>query len=318
LSSIVRGRCYWLVVCAGLSGGFVVDSIDLSAVHAEEPKVEESAPVAWEQPGPMPENSEQTPARWARKGRIGSQLTPKSWDVAGVRREALVAFPKKRKEPSPVIFAFHGHGGTARFSAWKFDFHKLWPEAICVYPQGLRTPVPRIDPEGKMSGWQKFLGDQNDRDLAFFDVMLASLKQDRQVDPQRIYVAGHSNGGFFTYLLWATRGDQLAAIAPVAAMNGLRDEARQKPLPVLHVAGEKDQIVPFSFQLGTLQRLRQRNECAIEGRSLDAERTEYASQVGATVITMLHTGGHEIPANAPARIVDFFQQHKKIPESSQP
>ena len=47
--------------------------------------------------------------------------------------------------------------------------------------------------------------------------MLTTLKKDYRVDEKRIYATGHSNGGGFTYLLWAARGDVFAAVAPCAA-----------------------------------------------------------------------------------------------------
>jgi polyhydroxybutyrate depolymerase len=68
-----------------------------------------------------------------------------------------------------------------------------------------------------LGSWQKTFGDQNDRDLKFFDAVLATLKKDCRIDEKRVYATGHSNGGAFTYLLWAARGDVFAAVAPCAA-----------------------------------------------------------------------------------------------------
>jgi len=73
-----------------------------------------------------------------------------------------------------------------------------------------------IDRAGVMAGWQGLAGAQGDRDLRFFDVMLASLRAEFHLDEKRIYATGHSNGGLFTYLLWAERGDTFAALAPSA------------------------------------------------------------------------------------------------------
>ena len=87
-------------------------------------------------------------------------------------------------------------------------------------------------------------GDNEDLDLNFFDAILASLQKEQKIDPRRIYVTGHSNGGAFTYLLWAKRGDILAAVAPSAAIatGSLSD---MKPIPVLHIAGQADSLVRF-------------------------------------------------------------------------
>ena len=137
------------------------------------------------------------------------------------------------------MFDFHGHGGTAKHAARTHHLHETWPEAIVVYMQGLNTPGKLIDPEGKKSGWQSGPGDQKDRDLNFFDAVLASMKKDYRVDERRIYSTGHSNGGGFTYLLWAKRGDTFAAFVPVAAAAGLYF-ADAKPKPLFHAASEKD------------------------------------------------------------------------------
>ena len=140
--------------------------------------------------------------------------------VDGVMREALVYAPSAAKTTaSPLVFVFHGHGGGSRQAARSFAMNQHWPEAISVYMQGLNTPGRLTDPEGRKPGWQSGAGDQHDRDLKFFDAVLARLKQDYQVDEKRIYATGHSNGGSFTYLLWAERGDVLAAVAPSAAVR---------------------------------------------------------------------------------------------------
>jgi hypothetical protein len=57
--------------------------------------------------------------------------------------------------------------------------------------------------------WQVRPGAQGDRDLAFFDAMFSWVRENYQVDTNRVYATGHSNGGMFTYLLWETRGSIL-------------------------------------------------------------------------------------------------------------
>lgn len=113
------------------------------------------------------------------------------WRVDGVTREGLVYAPATAIIASaPVIFAFHGHGGTMKNAARSFAYHTEWPEAITVYLQGLNTPGKLTDPEGKKPGWQSSPGDQQDRDLKFYDIVLASLKKDYKVDDKRIFSTG--------------------------------------------------------------------------------------------------------------------------------
>src|SRR5437879_6120492 len=81
--------------------------------------------------------------------------TLRTWDVDGVKREAIVYVPSKKTDAkAPLVFDFHGHGGTAKHAARAHHFHETWPEAVVVYMQGLNTPGKLTDPEGKKSGWQ--------------------------------------------------------------------------------------------------------------------------------------------------------------------
>jgi polyhydroxybutyrate depolymerase len=191
------------------------------------------------------------------------------WKVDDNRREALVV-ASSSSEPAPLVFVWHGHGGTMRHAANTMGFHKQWPDAVVVYPQGLPTPGALTDPEGKLPGWQKIAGDQSDRDLKFFDEMLKSLKKDHKIDEKRIYSTGHSNGGAFTYLLWSQRGDVFAAVAPSAA--GGRAVQGIKPLPCLHVMGESDPLVRPELQKRTLDVVKKTNGCDAEGKSWAGRR----------------------------------------------
>ena len=151
--------------------------------------------------------------------RAAEALVHRTWTVDGVTREALLYTPAKAKtEATPVVFAFHGHGGSAQQTSRSFGYHTVWPEAVVVYMQGLDTPGQLTDPSGDKAGWQAKIGDQGDRDLKFFDAVLATLRQELKVDDKRLYATGHSNGGGFTYLLWAARGDKFAAFGPCSAV----------------------------------------------------------------------------------------------------
>ena len=235
----------------------------------------------------------------------------RAWEVDGVRREALVHVPAKKSEAKvPLVFDFHGHGGTAKNAARTHHLHVTWPEAIVVYPQGLNTPGKLTDPDGKKPGWQSGPGDQKDRDLHFFDAVLASMKKDYPIDEKRIFATGHSNGGAFTYLLWAKRGDSFAAFAPVAAAAGpYFTEAKAKPL--FHAASEKDPLVKFALQQRTLDRVKKLNECDPKGEEWAKGCLRYPSKIGTPVVIYLHDEGHRYPEAAPALIVKFFQEQSK-------
>jgi polyhydroxybutyrate depolymerase len=164
-----------------------------------------------------------------------------------------------------------------------------------------------VDPAGKLPGWQRTVGDQGDRDLKFFDAVLASLREEYKVDDRRVYCTGHSNGGAFTYLLWAARGDVFAAFAPSAAPAG-RNLRELKPKPVIHIAGENDTLVKFAWQKQTMDEIRKRNGCANEGKAWAKFCTWYDSKERAPVVTYIHPGTHKFPSEAPEVVVRFFKE----------
>jgi polyhydroxybutyrate depolymerase len=237
------------------------------------------------------------------------QLQPMTWQLDGVTRKALVYLPPKSDDPSPIIFAYHGHGGRSEFAARTFDYHTLWPEAICIYPQGLLTKTP-IDPDGKLPGWQRNVGDDDDRDLKFFDAMLKTLTTDHHGDPHRVYVSGFSNGAMFTYLLLSARPDAITAIAPVAGLFTDQEAATAKPRPIFFVAGRNDPLVKFPDAQQTIQVDLKLDHCDPNGKADGPLITEYSSDSGPTVITFIHPGKHEVPPEAPKRIVEFFKAQK--------
>jgi polyhydroxybutyrate depolymerase len=231
--------------------------------------------------------------------------------VDGVERSYLIYLPT-RTENAPVVFGFHGHGGTARNAARTFEIQKHWPEAICVYMQGLNTPG-KTDPEGKKPGWQNRAGLQDDRDLKFLDAVWKEIQSKHQPDAKRVYATGHSNGGGFSYLLLSQRNTMFAAFAPSAAGAaglGVKSKTEIKPRPVFHVAGTKDDIVPFENQKKTIEALKQWHGCESTGKPWDKQCTLFEAKNGPPVVTFIHEGTHKYPAEAPAFIVKFFKEHR--------
>lgn len=230
--------------------------------------------------------------------------------VDGVERRALLCMPTVKSPRSPLVLAFHGHGGGMNQARLSFKIDSLWPDALVIYPEGLPTPSPRVDPDGKRRGWQNSPGTFSDRDLHFVDAILARVRKDYQVDEHRIYAMGHSNGGRFTAVLWAKRGNQFAAfsISGAPATGLIRDF---KPRSAFVIAGEKDQIVPYAGQKLSIELL-ERALSLDDARTVDKDGVKYIpGKDGLELALMVHPGGHEYPASAPSKIVEFFKRHPK-------
>ncbi|HXO21639.1 MAG TPA: esterase [Thermoanaerobaculia bacterium] len=238
---------------------------------------------------------------------------PMSWTVDGVEREGLVFAPSLGgggiRAKMPLVFAFHGHGGTMRSAAVTMGLQRAWPEAVVVYLQGLPT-VSKVDPEGRRPGWQHAPGELGDRDLKLVDAVLASMRAAFPIDDRRIYATGFSNGAFFSYLLWATRANTFAAFAPVAGLAPEPPARLTEPRPLLQIAGEEDKLVKLAAVLQTVATVRQVNGCTAAGEACGAGCTRYPSTKGAPVVTLVHGGGHVYPPFAAAKTVEFFKAHE--------
>ncbi|WP_395737744.1 alpha/beta hydrolase family esterase [Prosthecobacter sp.] len=230
--------------------------------------------------------------------------------VDGTARTGFLYVPSTAKDtPAPVVFVWHGHGGTALSAGRSFAMFKHMPEAISVYLQGLNTAGQLTDPEGKKSGWQHGAGAEGDRDLKLFDAALAHLKEHYKVDTRRIFSTGHSNGGGFTYLLWQTRPDILCAVAPSAAASIRLRDTPFKPKPCMHLAGTADPLVKYEWQQLAIAKVKEINQCEPEGKSWAPNCTLYPSKVSAPLVTFILEGGtHKFPEEAPALIARFFKE----------
>ncbi len=238
----------------------------------------------------------------------------REWTVDGVKRTALVRIPVGVAGQVAVVFCWHGHGGRAAQAAGRWGYEKADTTSILVFPQGLPTVSALVDKEGRLPGWQGAVGAEADRDLHFFDAMLADLKKTQPVDERRIYSMGHSNGAAFSYVLWQARPEVLAAVGSVA--GSLTVKAKDlAPMPVIHVAGQKDPIVKYGWQEMTFAAVRRFNACAEEGKPWAKEgvlvATLYASTKGAPLVTAIHGGGHEYAKGSSELIARFFKENPK-------
>ena len=198
--------------------------------------------------------------------------------IDGVDRQALVFAPAKAAAAVPTLFVYHGAGDTAE-NFTIVGFEGAWPEALVVYMDGLS-----LGP-GQGGVFQARDASNENRDLKFFDAMLAELHKRFTIDDTRVYATGFSNGARMTYLLWATRPNVFAAFAPVAGMLSA-DVSLLEPKPVLHVAGRADRTNAFDEQMKSVELARTANRAT-----------------GTPVETYLHNGGHYWPPDTTGRIV---------------
>lgn len=163
----------------------------------------------------------------------------------GINREYILYVPNSYDETSatPILFNFHGFGGSASQFISRADMRA---EAelnsfILVYPQGsCLDGVPHWNP-CPIGGDNKSSAD----DLGFFEAMVNEISTEYNLDMERIYAAGYSNGGMMAYGLANYKSDLIAAVASVSGSMLDCLETPSHPMPVLHLHGTNDGVIAY-------------------------------------------------------------------------
>jgi polyhydroxybutyrate depolymerase len=162
--------------------------------------------------------------------------------VEGHKREAHLYDPRSDKtQPRPLLIVFHGSGGTSLGSEKLSGLQKwaLEKNFLLLYPQGL----DKVWNDGRNKKAE------GHADLAYFDQLLALMKHRYKVDAGRIYLAGMSNGGLFSFRLACERAHEIQGIASVTANMGealAMNCKPSRPLSVLLIVGTEDPLMPFA------------------------------------------------------------------------
>jgi polyhydroxybutyrate depolymerase len=82
-------------------------------------------------------------------------------------------------------------------------------------------------------------------DIGFVNRLLDDLIPELQVDAQRVYSTGISNGGLFSYRLAAEASWRIAAASAVGCALIDFDLSPSRPVPIIHFHGTDDTYVPY-------------------------------------------------------------------------
>ena len=231
-----------------------------------------------------------------------------SLSVDGTVRTAVLAVPADLSLPAPLVFAFHGHGGSGHNFDKKMNIEGRWPGAIVVYPDGLVGHKGKTDPAGAKTGWQTTAGESGDADLAFYDALRADLETKLPVDLNRIYLMGHSNGSGFVSLLFNMRGNAIAATANMSGQPGKVTET--DPTRSMFMAmGQSDPIVSYDNQRKSVPLAEAKLGVDPSKTTVDGYLRTEQGHGSLELAVYDYPGGHEPPPEVPPLIVAFFQRH---------
>ena len=190
----------------------------------------------------LPTGVHHVKAACQRGQQAGEQL--RHLTVNGLRRSYLLHMPSSLDPgtPAAVILAFHPGFATAQGFAENTGLSARAGRAgfVVVYPQGYERSWNAGDCCGPALR-------QGIDDVAFVRGILVDLVSAINVDPQRIFATGFSNGAKMAYRLACELSEHIAAIAAVGAATSMSDSACRptRPLPVLHFHSLADRFAPF-------------------------------------------------------------------------
>ena len=82
-------------------------------------------------------------------------------------------------------------------------------------------------------------------DVGFVESMISEISSQYNVDMERIYAAGYSNGGMMAYGLANYKSDLIAAVASVSGTMLDCTGSTNHPMPVVHLHGTSDVLFPI-------------------------------------------------------------------------
>lgn len=239
---------------------------------------------------------------------------------------------------APLVLNLHGYASNNQAQQLYTAFDLVADTAGCLiaYPQGTKDLYNN-------PYWNAGTVANGVDDAEFLNALIDSLSQQYNINPQRIYITGLSNGGFMAQYMACFANQKIAAIASVAGtmFNNWSGSCNPgRTVPVLHIHGTADNVVPYvgnttmypvesmiSFWINN-------NNCNSSASSYNfpdtqpndgctAQLSEYASCTGNTYTSLIKilNGGHSWPGgtaliditnydiHGSAEIWKFFLKH---------
>ena len=165
----------------------------------------------------------------------------------GLDREYILYIPDAYDPatPAPLLLSFHGFTSNAQLN---FSFTRLSAIAdaegfILIHPQGeLFNGITHWNVGGFTIG-------STIDDVGFVAALLDDVSNSYNIDQERIYSTGMSNGGYMSFLLACQLSDKIAAVASVTGSmtpQTFNNCDPQHPMPVLQIHGTADDVVPYN------------------------------------------------------------------------
>ncbi len=186
---------------------------------------------------------------------LHAQIQEGNFNFDGRNRRYMVFLPKDYTDTSnlPLVIYLHSYGWSAYQDK---DYSKLYEVAdtagfIITYPSG----IPNWN-SGIYENSRWFTPDVDD--VGFINALIDTLDNHYNIDLEKVYACGYSNGGFMAYKLGCQLNNRIAAIASVSGVLSVNTSGScnattaTHPMPVIHFHGTTDYYVPYDGNTGWL------------------------------------------------------------------
>ncbi len=190
--------------------------------------------------------------------------------------QVLVPDSYDPETPTPLLMLLHAYGSNG---AAEEAYMQIAPIAeqfglIYLYPDGLIDNAGARYWNGTDACCDFFGG--NPDDSGYLRALIEEVRLQLNVDERRVYIVGHSNGGFMSYRMACEHADIVAAIVSLAGVTFLDpdDCAPTEPVHVLQIHGDADGTVFYNGgcfgacypgAVQTTENWAEYNGCVVEG-----------------------------------------------------
>lgn len=153
----------------------------------------------------------------------------------------------------PLVMLLHGYTASGDIAERYVHLEPLAQERrfLYVHPDGTKDATGQRFWNATDACCNLFSSGVDDS--AYLLGLIDDVQRRYNVDAKRIYVVGHSNGGFMSYRMACDHADRIAAIASVAGATFADPQKCQpsEPVNVLQVHGTADAVI--AYQGGAIQ-----------------------------------------------------------------
>jgi polyhydroxybutyrate depolymerase len=171
-----------------------------------------------------------------------------SVELGPADRPAQLVAPGDVTAPAPLLVLLHGYGSKAQQQdAYLGVTEQAASRGLYVLlPEGTTAPRTGRQFWDATSACCNFTGTPVD-DVGYVRDLIDEAVATRPIDPARIYLFGHSNGGFMAYRLACDLAGQVTAVAVLAGADAPASDdcLPSQPVSVLHLHGSADELVKY-------------------------------------------------------------------------